>query len=75
MSNDENDATPLAVRPGRSIQRVLQTMPEKDRLPFLAYLVQAAGRSQDDEILEAVRDYRLLVEGKAYLRIVPRMTV
>ena len=50
-------------------------MPEKDRLPFLAYLVQAAGRSQDDEILEAVRDYRLLVEGKTYLRIVPRMTV
>ena len=75
MNSKGNAATPLADRPGRSIQKCLQTMPEKDRLPFLAYLVQAAGRSHDAEILEAVRDYRLLVEGKAYLRIVPRMTV
>ena len=72
MSSGKIDAMPFADRPGRLIHGHLQRMPEADRLPFLAYLFEAAGRADDIEILEAVRDYRLLVEGKPYLRIVPR---
>jgi hypothetical protein len=72
MSTAKIDAFSLADRPGQLVQRHLQTMPETDRLPFLAYMLEAAACANDTEILEAVRGYRLMVEGKPYLRIVPR---
>ena len=70
MSSGKIDAALVPDRPGRLVQGILQGMPETDRLPFLAYVVQAAGRAHDTEILEAVRDYRMMQEGKPFLRIV-----
>ena len=73
MSSGKIDAAQAPDRPGRIVQRVLQGMPETDRLPFLAYLAQKARQAHDTEILEAVQDYRMMREGKPFLRLVRKI--
>ena len=57
-------------RPGEAIRDALKGMPENEHRPFLAYLEQKCRHNGDEEMYAAVRDYRIMLEGKPYLRLV-----
>ena len=68
--SERHEAKPRVDRPGRSVETCLAGLPKGDRLPFLAYLEQSARLRHDAEILEAIKDYRLMVDGRPHLRVV-----
>lgn len=57
-------------RPGEPIRKILETMPPQDHGPILAYLEQKNRHGGDKDILEAVLDYRRMMEGKPHLRLI-----
>ena len=57
-------------RPRRSVETCAARLPKGGRLPFFASLEQSARFRRHAEILEAIRDYHLVVDGRSHLRVV-----
>jgi hypothetical protein len=59
-----------ATRPGLTVAKVLAPCPPEDHQALLVYLERNAKISRDTQVLEAIRDYRLMQARKPHLRVI-----
>jgi hypothetical protein len=59
-----------SARPGTVVQKIISQIASEERELFLHFVETRAKLVGDLDIVEAIQDYRLLVRGKPYLRLV-----